>query len=228
MELATNCGVRWAGSTRSGCGRALSNFLHRLTFNLWYYFNPPWDTGVSPPELLDFIEKVPAGRAIDIGCGTGTNVITLAQAGWQVTGVDFVPRAVRNAKRKVRKSGIQAELLVRDATNLQGIPGPFDLALDIGCFHSLGNQKADYLSELERVLASGGYWLMYGFINSALPEGHRDSVSLTKGGATAQTMSGLAEADLELVPGSLSLVRRQDGFEKGERPSAWFLYQKAR
>ncbi|MBN1453857.1 MAG: class I SAM-dependent methyltransferase [Anaerolineales bacterium] len=197
----------------------MHNFLHRLTFSLWYYFNPPWDSGISPPELLDFIEKHPSTgsgqaprKAIDIGCGTGTNVITLAQAGWQVTGVDFVQRAIKMAKRKARKAGIQAELYVRDATDLEGISGPFDLVLDIGCFHSIGNKKAEYLSELERILAPGGYWLMYGFFNPAAD----------------QIQNGLAEADLESIPASLTLVWRQDGFDRGERPSAWFLYQKSR
>jgi ubiquinone/menaquinone biosynthesis C-methylase UbiE len=204
----------------------MRSFLSRLTFSILYYFNPPWDSGVSPPELLDFIKKHPSatlrqsfdrlstaaqgGRAIDIGCGTGTNVITLAQAGWQVTGVDFVPRAIRMARRKARKAGIEAELVVRDVTNLKGIHGPFDLALDIGCFHSLGDQKAGYLSELNRILAPGGHWLMYGFIKP-----------------TDQTGPGLAEADLNLIPASMSLVWRQDGFNRGEQPSAWFLYQKA-
>lgn len=198
----------------------MRNFLRRLTFSLWYYFNPPWDSGVSPPELYDFIEKHPAGKAIDIGCGTGTNIITLAQAGWQVTGVDFVPRAIRSAKRKARKAGIEAEIRVRDVTNLKGISGPFDLALDIGCFHSLGDQKADYLSEIERILAPGGYWLMYGFIKSAADQSGPFDY--------AQDKPGLAEADMALIPASMSLVWRQDGFYKGERTSAWFLYEKER
>ena len=188
----------------------MQNFLRRLTFRLWYLFDPPWDSGISPPELLDFIEKHPPGRAIDIGCGTGTNVITLAQAGWQVTGVDFVPRAIKTAKRKIKKAGIEADLYVRDATDLEGITGIYDLALDIGCFHSLGDSKADYLSELDRVLAPGGHWLMYGFFNSS----------------SNQTGPGLVEADLNLNSASLTQVWRQDGFDRGERTSAWFLYQK--
>jgi ubiquinone/menaquinone biosynthesis C-methylase UbiE len=196
----------------------MHHFLRQLTFRIWYYFSPPWDTGVSPPELFAFIDQQPPGKAIDIGCGTGTNVITLAQAGWRVTGVDFVPRAIEVAKRKAKKAGVQAEFLVRDATNLKGISGSFDLALDIGCFHSLGNQKAAYLSELERILAPGRYWLMYGFFKPALEQ--------SKEGAT-QSGPGLGDADLELIATSMKLIWRQDGFEKGERPSAWFLYQKA-
>jgi ubiquinone/menaquinone biosynthesis C-methylase UbiE len=203
---------------------SMRNFLRRLTFSLWYYLNPPWDSGISPPELLDFIEKHPstptrpaepgqAGsgrtlRAIDIGCGTGTNVITLAQAGWGVTGVDFAPRAIRMAKRKIKKAGIEAEFLVRDVTKLEGIKGPFDLALDIGCFHSLGESKGDYLTELDRILAPGGHWLMYGFFR------------------TDQSDNGLTEADLDLIPASLTQLWRQDGFDKWERTSAWFLFRK--
>jgi len=188
----------------------MRNFFRRITFSLWYYFNPPWDSGISPPELLDFIKKNLPGKAIDIGCGTGTNVITLAQAGWQVTGVDFAPRAIRIARRKARKAEIRVALHVRDSTDLKGIRGPFDLALDMGCFHSLGDKKADYLTELDRILAPSGHWLMYGFFT---PD-------------PASNAPGLAEADLDLIPASMSLIWRQGGFDKRERSSAWFLFQK--
>ena len=188
----------------------MRKLFHRLTFSLWYYFNPPWDSGISPPELLDFIKNHPPGRAIDIGCGTGTNIITLAQTGWDVTGVDFAPRAIRIAKRKAKRAGINASLHVRDASNLKDIHGPFDLALDMGCFHGMGDKKADYLAELDRILAPNGHWLMYGFFN---PSPH-------------QPGPGLAEADLDLIPASMQLVWRQDGFDRRERSSAWLLFQK--
>ena len=192
------------------------SFLRRLTFSLCYYFNPPWDSGISPPELLDFIEKHSPGNAIDIGCGTGTNVITLAQASWQVTGVDFTPRAIRIAKRKAKRAGIEAELQVRDATDLNGIQGPFDLALDMGCFHGMGNRKVNYLSELDRILAPGGHWLIYGFFSKQ-----------SEPFDCAQDKPGLVESDLELVPASMSLAWRQDGVDKWGRTSAWFLFQKS-
>jgi cyclopropane fatty-acyl-phospholipid synthase-like methyltransferase len=185
--------------------------LRRLFFQFSYYQKPPWDTGISPPELIEFIESHPPGRAIDIGCGTGTNVITLARSGWTVTGVDFAPRAIHLARQKVKSAQVQAELSVADASKLAGITGPFDLALDIGCFHSLaGRSQEDYLDQLDRILAPGGFWLMYGFFqteeNSASP--------------------GLREADVDRLSTRLALLSRRDGFNRGQIPSAWFLFQR--
>ena len=181
--------------------------LRRLTFSLWYYFNPPWDSGVSPPELLEFLDAQEPGRAIDLGCGTGTNVITLVKRGWEVTGVDFAPRAIRIARRKAARAGVLVDLRVGDVTQLKGVHGPFDFALDLGCFHGLGDGKAGYLSELDRLLAPGGYWLMYGFFASG-------------------PGPGLLESDLELIQSRFKLLSRQDGFDRRDRNSAYFLFQK--
>ena len=190
----------------------VQNLFRRLLFQYWYFGQPKWDTGVSPPELLDFIETHEPARAIDIGCGTGTNVVTLAKAGWQVTGVDFAPRAIHLAIQKIREAGIQAELVVNDATNLRGISGRYNLALDIGCFHGIPQEgRSKYLKELERILAPNGFWLMYGFFKPV----------------TVQAGPGLVEADMNLISAQLTLLSRRDGFDdKRDRPSAWFLFQK--
>jgi ubiquinone/menaquinone biosynthesis C-methylase UbiE len=182
------------------------NLFRRLQFNFWYFRRPPWDSGITPPELFEFIQSHPAGRAIDIGCGTGTNVITLAKTGWQVTGFDFASRAIQIARRKIKKANVQANLFTDDATRMKNVTGQFDLALDLGCFHGLEN-KADYLTQLERILAPNGFWLMYGFLAPAAP--------------------GLAASDLDMISAQgLHLLSRRNGFDKRERPSAWFLYQK--
>jgi ubiquinone/menaquinone biosynthesis C-methylase UbiE len=186
------------------------NFLRRLQFNLWYFRNPPWDSGITPPELFEFIQSHPAGRAIDIGCGTGTNVITLAKMGWQVTGFDFAARAIQIAKRKAKKDNVQVSLFTDNATRMKNVTGQFDLALDLGCFHSLEN-KADYLTQLDRVLAPNGFWLMYGFYAPAA------DVSSPQ----------IADSDLDMISArAFTLLSRRNGFDKGDRSSAWFLYQK--
>jgi len=190
----------------------VQNLFRRLLFHYWYFRRPPWDTGVSPPELLEFIREHKAGRAIDLGCGTGTNVVTLARAGWQVTGVDFAPRAIKLARQKVEQAGIRAELSVRDATKLEGIDGPFDFAFDLGCFHTISQDgRNQYLEQLDRILAPNGFWLVYGFLRSG----------------TLSATPGLGEADIRRISSRLSLLSRCDGFdENGESSSAWFLFQK--
>ena len=189
----------------------MQNLFRRFLFHYWYFGQPPWDTGVSPPELLDFIQNHKPGRAIDIGCGTGTNVITLANAGWNVTGVDFAPRAIKLARQKASKAGVRAEFLINDATKLQGIHGPFDLAFDLGCFHGIPQKgRTKYLEQLHRILAPGGFWLMYGFLKTE-PD---------------QPGTGLAEWDIDQILTLLALIWRRDGFDKGDRSSAWFLFQK--
>lgn len=182
--------------------------LRRLRFDLAYLFRPPWDTGVSPPELLDYLAAHPPGRAVDLGCGSGTNIVTLAQKGWQVTGVDLSTRALRLANRKTQNAGVTAILLTGDLSKQTALPGPFDLALDIGCFHAVSNRR-QYLDNLVSVLRNGGHWLMYGFVR------------------TGSFGFGLDEAELPIIGShGLMLIRRTDGVERSGRPSAWHLFEK--
>jgi SAM-dependent methyltransferase len=79
---------------------------------------------------------------LDLGCGTGTNALYLAAHGWEVVGVDFSEPAIEAARSKA--AGEAAVRFVQgDVTRLRdlGIDGPFDLVLDIGCFHSVGRRR---------------------------------------------------------------------------------------
>lgn len=79
----------------------------------------------------------PYGRVLDLGCGSGIWVVKLAGRGWQVTGVDFVPKALRRARERADKAGVEVELVEGDVTNLglAGVGSGFRLLLDFGCFH---------------------------------------------------------------------------------------------
>lgn len=183
--------------------------LKRLFYTLSYFSDPPWDTGISPPELMAFILAHEPGRVLDLGCGTGTNSITLARHGWEVIGVDFIYMAIRSAKRKARKAGVDVDFRVGDVTRLEGISGPFDLILDIGCFHSLPESgKESYIHNLERLLSTNGTFLLYGFISP-----------------TDSSENGISTQDLAQLGNSLRLVDRTDGTDRGQRMSAWFTFQ---
>jgi cyclopropane fatty-acyl-phospholipid synthase-like methyltransferase len=165
---------------------------------------------VTPPELLEFLKDRRPGRAIDLGCGTGTNVITLTRLGWQVTGVDFIPAAIRQAEDKLKKAGLAADLKVGDVTRLEEIAGPFDLALDLGCFHSLPErEQKTYLGRLKQLMAPGGTWFLYAFVRQNEEDG---GIGLTPG-------------DLNKMQAFFHLRKRLDGQDRGQRLSAYFIFE---
>ena len=127
----------------------------------------PWDSGVPAPELVTFVENNPAGKSLDLGCGTGTNTIYLAQKGWDATGIDFVPRAIATARKKAAAAGVSPRLMVGDVTRLTelGIGGGYSLLLDLGCFHSIPDAgRDDYVKGASAVALSGATMLLCGFI----------------------------------------------------------------
>jgi SAM-dependent methyltransferase len=189
-----------------------------IWWNLFYLFGRPrWDTGITPPELVELVEggQVPPGRALDIGCGTGTNAIYLAQHGFQVVGTDVAWLAIRKARRKARDAGVSAAFRVGEAIKLGTPAGPpvgglFDLAVDIGCFHAIqSQQRVAYGSMLRRVLRDGGYYLLYAW-------GPRKLLGRSVG-LSPQETEGLLRSDFERC-----WIRA--GEEAGN-PSYWYLFK---
>jgi SAM-dependent methyltransferase len=191
-------------------GRFGASLPSRLRFDLLYLGSPPWDTGVTPPELAAFIQQHPAGRAIDLGCGTGTNLIALGRAGWQVTGVDFSARAVRQARQKLARAGLAGEVRAGDVARLDVVAGKYDLALDIGCYHGLPPPGREaYRRKLPEILAPGGHFLIYLHWQVPGRNGHT--------GVTARDTVGF---EAILAP-----VDRQDSLDRWERPVSWLLFR---
>lgn len=192
------------------CYNAGMDKLRRwLDFNRIYFGKPPWDTGISPPELMTHLQTHSPGSALDLGCGTGTNAITLAQHGWQVTGVDFAWKAITEAKRKAKAAGTQIDFRVGDASRLGGVNGPFDLILDIGCFHGLpAASRRDYARRVQQLLAGEGVFLLYVMLRT-----------------DPQQPTGIDDADLALFQPALVIQKREDGVNAVRgRPSAWFTW----
>ncbi len=186
--------------------------IRQLFFELRYFFQRvPWDTGQSPPELLTYLAEHQPGRAIDLGCGTGTNVITLAQHGWRAIGIDFSRQAIRRARRKAARLGIEASFIHGSVTTLEGIEGPFDLGVDIGCFHALTPEgRRAYVSRLAQVVGADGTVLLYAFLRAQ----------------DAPRPSWTSEAEVrQLFAGEFAVQAIAHGFNR-ERPSAWFTLRR--
>ena len=188
--------------------------LQKLFFQIWYLRKPPWDTNQTPPELFEYMEANLHGRALDLGCGTGTNVIELAENGWQVTGVDFVPKAIRSARKKAKKAAVDVKFFIGDVTKLDHIKGPFDLILDIGCYHVLDpSGMRAYRNQVKRLLAPGGTYMIYLFFKM-------ESKNTKPKGSNA------TEADLVPFLDFMDLVKRENGTDRGDLRSSWITYQK--
>jgi SAM-dependent methyltransferase len=153
-----------------------------LSFELAYLFGyAPWDRWGGKPlrQLREFFEGPNAlrpGRALDVGCGRGHASIYLAQQGWQVTGVDAVARALKVARRRAARASATVDFVQADVTRLDraGIRGPFDLFLDLGCFHILADaERARYGASLAGVAAADARLVLFAFGPNKHPFGPR-------------------------------------------------------
>ena len=187
---------------------------------LYLFKKTPWDTGITPPEIVEMIEsgKVPVGRALDLGCGTGTNAIYLARQGFAVIGIDASRRAIALARRKVRAAQLADRVRLEhgDVTLMQrytisrsveqsSFSGGIDFACDIGCFHNLkAEARRRYVSALTAVLKPGAIYMLYAFE----PQADRRGVALDEIAA--------------LFDPAYRLETLRRGSDRAKRGSAWY------
>ena len=89
---------------------ASKHTLFRIFYRIGF---TPWDGHPIGQTLRDLVEgasdasALPAGSALDLGCGTGDSAIYLARHGWKVAGVDFVPKALDKARAKAAAADVR-------------------------------------------------------------------------------------------------------------------------
>lgn len=142
----------------------------RVAYDLMYRFGAPWEgadrvelrrlvaDGRCAPETLRRPGATTA-RALDLGCGAGDVSLELAEAGFDVTGVDFSPVALRKAREAAGQRGLgpdRVRFVEGDLTagHVEGVTGPFDLLVDYGTLDDLPEPgrraMADYVTALAR------------------------------------------------------------------------------
>jgi SAM-dependent methyltransferase len=183
----------------------------KWVFDLQYVLGrTPWDTQVTPPEVVELFEGggLPAGRALDLGCGTGTNCVYLARHGWQVVGVDFSAVAIWQARLRARRAGVDCRFYRADVTDLSFLKGPFDFVLDIGCLHSVSSRRRGrYAVGVTRLVGSSGLYMLYAFVPR-----------LDRPGSL-----GVSPEEVRGLFGPAFVVERQEGGDDPNGPSsAWY------
>lgn len=64
--------------------------------------------------VRNVITEMPPGRALDLGCGDGTNTLMLARHGWSATGIDISESAIDNARAAAEEAGVEARFIHAD------------------------------------------------------------------------------------------------------------------
>ncbi len=135
----------------------------------------PWDSGRPSAELIRVVaeEKISPCRAVEFGCGTGTNAIWLSQQGFDVTAIDLSPLAIQRAKANAAAAGANGQFLAGDLLAPPDLGGPFNFVFDRGCYHIVRLTSVEgYLNTFDQALAVGGYGLLLtGNANEKLEKG---------------------------------------------------------
>jgi SAM-dependent methyltransferase len=126
----------------------------------------PWDIGRPQPEMIALEDAGTLGpRVLDVGCGTGTLSLYLAERGHQVLGIDGAPPAIESARASAAGTNTDIVFILGDAIDvMSGIHDSFDAVVDVGFFHSLDDHtRVRFETQLARVLAPGGVYAMLAF-----------------------------------------------------------------
>jgi SAM-dependent methyltransferase len=150
----------------------------RLTYDLLYRTGAAdaargWDRGAGS-ELVELVVsgrvtpnmQAPPGRAVDLGCGTGANVLFLAAHGFDALGVDFSKAAIEMASDEAaaRSLGERARFACGDVTSdeISGAEGPFDLVVVYNTLQDLrGRARMALVRTIHRLVRPGGQVVLW-------------------------------------------------------------------
>ena len=181
----------------------------------------PWELNRADRHLVSVIENVPIkpGKALDIGCGTGDNVIWLAKHNFDASGCDISPHALATARTKATTAAAECQFSEKDFLEHDIINAPFNFIFDRGCFHSVPEEmRPHFASRVASLLEDDGTWLSL--------IGNADEVREEEGPPqlTAQQITTLVEPFFEL----LSLESCVFDLNMGTSARGWICRMKKR
>lgn len=84
-------------------------------------------SGQPNQALVAEVADLPPGRALDVGCGEGADVVWLARQGWYVTGLEVSGVALRRARQHADEAGVAVGWVHSGLVEAALAPGGFDL-----------------------------------------------------------------------------------------------------
>ena len=179
----------------------------------------PWDTGQPEPLLVEFVTSgaVTPCPALEIGAGTGTNAIWMAERGFDVLGVDVSPLAVERAHAKLEGHALRCRFAAGDFLAASPPTVPFQFVFDRGCFHVFDepDERRRFVEQVADALGPGGLWLS--LIGSS--EGPPREIGPPRRSAR--------EVVLAIEP-ALEIVELRSAEFRGNNAKAWFCLSRQR
>lgn len=125
--------------------------------------SPDWVAGPDPHVLLvNEVQHLRPGTALDLGCGNGRDSVWLAEQGWQVTGVDFSDVALGKARALAEERGVLVHWERADLLRFSPTPRGFDLVV-IMYLHFPPPKRRRLLRMAAAALKPGGTLVMVGY-----------------------------------------------------------------
>lgn len=109
----------------------------------------PWAHDEATLFLAEICQQRKTGKALDIGCGAGTDSVFLASQGWDVTSLDFMEKALDYTQQRAAEAGVSVTPVVADITTWDP-PEQYDLVLDHGLLHNMDPVR--YPAYRERIM----------------------------------------------------------------------------
>jgi SAM-dependent methyltransferase len=135
----------------------------------------PWNIETPPDALVELVDsgKVTPCKTIDLGCGAGNYAIYLASIGFDVTGIDISPAAIKIAEENAKKKEVKWNFLVADVLgDLDEVKETFDFAYDWELLHHIfPDKRKKYIENVYRIINPGGKYLSVCFSEKDLQFG---------------------------------------------------------
>jgi SAM-dependent methyltransferase len=120
--------------------------------------------------LVEELDALPPGRALDVACGEGRNAVWLASKRWRVTGADFSRAGLAKAQRLATDRGVEVTWVEADVVEWRPPTASFDLVV-VMYLHLPAEQRRRALAHAAAALAPGGVLLVVGHDTSNLLKG---------------------------------------------------------
>jgi SAM-dependent methyltransferase len=107
------------------------------------------------PAIVELVADLVPGKALDLGCGSGTDSLWLAERGWTVTAVDPSPDAVDEARHAAASAGVSIVFHEADLASYRPT-SVFDLVILTHALPARGRGRSRTLEMAAAAVAPGG------------------------------------------------------------------------